>query len=149
MSSDATSQALRPCIQIISTESLGYAELDPKQALSSNPHLLRKVLPVLALIEARWPKVQSPKYIQAMHGDMAGFFEIRIQLSRENHRIFFRPLTIDSQTLVIIAATSKLRRSGLAASTYEQVRLIWKSFLKHPEKSALLETISIDLDPGL
>lgn len=149
MSSDATFKAVQPRIQVITTESLGFVDLDPKRALGANPQLLRKVLPVLGLIQARWPKVQSPKYIQAMHGEMAGFFEIRIQLAKENHRIFFRPLMIDSQTLVIIAATSKLRKSGLAASTYEQVRLIWKSFLEHPEKSALLETISIALDPGL
>ncbi len=142
-------QSVRPRIQIIAAESLGFTELDPKRALSSNPHLLRKLLPVLALIEARWPNVQSQKYIQAMHGDMAGYFEIRIQLSRENHRIFFRPVMLESQTLVIIAATSKLRKSGLAASTYEQVRSIWGSFLRHPEKSAVLEGISIGLDQGL
>lgn len=140
---------VKPSICALLTSELGFEDLEVTKVLTADAQLLRKVLPILVLLQERWPRVQSPKYIQALHGEMVGYFEIRVQIGKANHRIFFRSYELETRTLVLIAATSKIRRTGLAASTYDAVRQIWSAFLEAPEQASLLEKISLDRALGL
>lgn len=130
------------------SELVGYAGVDVTRYLIESPPVLRKLLPILDLVQSRWPNVQAPKQIQAMHGDMSGFWEIRIQIGKVNHRVFFRSYQLESEALILIAAASKIRRSGLISSTYEQVRRAWRVFELHQYPNSLLERIVPLDDPG-
>lgn len=69
---------------------------------------------------------------QAMHGDMAGFFEIRVQGAGRNHRLFCvlerDAADLGGSSIVCISGLSKPPRSAATASDYAKARRLREEF---------------------
>lgn len=71
---------------------------------------------------------------EAMHGDMAGYYEVRVQGGDKNHRLFC-VLARDADDLggpsiVCIDGLSKPRRTAASARDYARVRRLGAEFQK-------------------
>ncbi len=123
---------------VLDAVALGFPKHDVGLFLARNPSFLSKYWKVTNLLTASWPAVEFPQYFQAMHGEMAGFFEIRLQNGKFNARFFARVVRSDSEFLLVIAAASKPRRTGFPPMVYGTVRRAYSEFLSHPNQSSLL-----------
>lgn len=129
-------------IGVLDAYALGYPDLDLNSALEANPRLQAKLLPILLAIQSDWPHVRMPKQFQAMHGDMAGFFEIRVQDGRENFRVFLKPIQLKEEFLLLLASGTKSRRTGFPSSFYSTVRVLAGQFAASQNPLSLFEEIT-------
>jgi len=129
-------------IGILDAFAMGYPDLDITSVLLANPRLQSKLESLLIAIRSEWPHVRMPKQFQAMHGDMSGYFEIRMQDGKSNFRIFLKPISIDGEFLLLIASGTKSRRAGFRSSTYSNVRLLMENFEAAPNPHSLFEEIT-------
>lgn len=129
-------------IGVLDAYALGYPDLDLNSALEANPRLHVKLLPILVAIQSEWPHVRMPQQFQAMHGDMAGFFEIRMQDGRENFRVFLKPVQLKEDFLLLLASGTKSRRTGFPSSFYSTVRALAGEFAASEHPLALFEEIT-------
>lgn len=71
---------------------------------------------------------------QAMHGDMAGFFEIRVRGAGKNHRLFCvlerNADDLGGPSIVCIAGLSKLPRTAAARRDYARARGLGEEFAR-------------------
>lgn len=72
---------------------------------------------------------------EAMHGDMAGYFEVRVQGGGLNHRLFCF-LERDAEglggsSIVCLGGLSKPRRAAADPRDYATIRRFGDEFLKH------------------
>jgi len=117
---------------------LSYPEFDVSKILLSNPTLLEKFISFAEFLRSEWPHARAPKLLQAMHGEMAGFFEIRIQVAKKNYRFFMRPEPQSRAVLIVCAAAAKPRRTGFPRSLYSDVQALWSAFLATEDREQLL-----------
>lgn len=72
---------------------------------------------------------------EAMHGDMAGFYEIRVQGDARNHRMFCildrNADDLGGPSIVCIGGLSKDRRSAADPREYKKVRRYGDEFRRH------------------
>jgi hypothetical protein len=80
-------------------------------------------------------------YWEAMHGDMAGWFEVRIDgpkpgggRGRHHYRLFclldYDAEGVDKPLLVVITGMDKAHRTVLSASDYTAIRLLGQEYHK-------------------
>ncbi len=117
---------------------LSYPDFDVSRILLTDPKLLEKFLYFTEFLRSEWPHAQAPKLLQAMHGDMAGFFEIRIQVAKSNYRFFMRPEPESRAVLIVFAGAAKPRRTGFPRSLYSNVQELWSAFLSTEDREKLL-----------
>lgn len=129
-------------VGVLDASALGYPELDVSSALEANPKLQSKLLPILIAIQSEWPHVRMPKQFQAMHGDMAGFFEIRMQDGQENFRVFLKPVQLKEEFLLLLASGTNSRRTGFPSSFYSTVRELEGQFAASQNPLSLFEDIT-------
>lgn len=128
-------------VAVLDAASLGFPNSDVRSFLFQNPYLLEKYWKVSNLLAAAWPSVNFPNYFQAMHGDMSGFFEIRLQHGKANARFFAKVIAGDGEFILVITAASKQRRSGFSPLVYSTARRVYAEFLEHPNPSSLLRDL--------
>lgn len=72
---------------------------------------------------------------EAMHGDMAGFYEIRVRGDRRNHRLFCildrNADDLGGPSIVCIAGLSKDRRTAADPRDYKEVKRYGDEFRLH------------------
>lgn len=129
-------------IGVLDASALGHPELDVSSALEANPKLQSKLLPILIAIQSEWPHVRMPKQFQAMHGEMAGFFEIRMQDGQENFRVFLKPVQLKEDFLLLLASGTKSRRTGFPSLFYSSVRALAEEFAASQNQLSLFEEIT-------
>jgi hypothetical protein len=128
-------------VVVLDAAALGFPKHDVGLFLASNHSLLSKYWSVTNLLAASWPAIEFPQYFQAMHGDMSGFFEIRLQSGKTNARFFAKVVSNDSEFLLVITAATKRRREGFSPMVYATARLAYSEFLAHPNQSLLLRDL--------
>lgn len=128
-------------VVVLDAAALGFPNSDVRSFLFQNPYLLEKYWKVSNLLAASWPSVNFPNYFQAMHGDMSGFFEIRLQHGKTNARFFAKVVAGDGEFILVVTAASKQRRSGFSPLVYLIARRVYAEFLEHPNPSSLLRDL--------
>lgn len=128
----------RPRIFILQGSDLAYPHVDAPSILVSNRTLLEKFLSSVEFLRSEWPNARAPKLFQAMHGEMAGFFEIRLQVARINYRFFIRTAPQSRARLVVCAGAAKPRRTGFPSALYSDVRELWEVFLSREDREQFL-----------
>ena len=138
------------CIRvgILDAFAMGYPDLDITSMLATNPKLQIMLEYLLIAIRSEWPKVRMPKQFQAMHGDMSGFFEIRMQDGKKNFRIFLKPVKLNGEYLLLIASGTKPRRAEFPSSLYLRVRALAAEFEASLNPLSLFEEIAEYRHPG-
>ena len=70
-----------------------------------------------------------------MHGDMAGFYEARVQGDGRNHRLFCLlirdAVDLGGSSIVCLGGLSKPRRQAAEARDYARIRLYREEFKRH------------------
>ena len=98
---------------------------------------------VLTAVAAAPPKrFSGGGYWEAMHGDMTGWFEVRVNGPRRTHYRLFCLLDYEAEgmgkpLLVIIDGRSKLVRTELSAADYEEVRSLGQEYWKRNPRSLI------------
>lgn len=123
-------------IGVLDASALGHPELDVSSALEA------KLLPILIAIQSEWPHVRMPKQFQAVHGEMAGFFEIRMQDGQENFRVFLKPVQLKEDFFLLLASGTKSRRTGFPSLFYSSVRALAEEFAASQNQLSLFEEIT-------
>jgi hypothetical protein len=71
---------------------------------------------------------------EAMHGDMAGFYEVRVQHGGLNHRVFCvlerDAVDLGGSSIVCLGGLSKPRRAAAQPRDYRQIRRYGAEFAK-------------------
>lgn len=126
-----------------------HAEDDPQQ-ISPGRAFLREVCPtnvratmraVLAAVAAAPPKrFAGGGYWEAMRGDMAGWYEVRVDGPRRHHyRLFclldYEAEGVEKPLLVVVAGLDKPFRTVLSAGDYQAVRDLGAEYLKRNPRS--------------
>jgi Txe/YoeB family toxin of Txe-Axe toxin-antitoxin module len=89
-----------------------------------------------AVSEAPPPAFSGGGKWEAMHGDMAGLYEVRVRAGRTNHRLFCL-LARDEQerlggpSIVCLGGLSKPARSAARRRDYEQIKQYADEFARH------------------
>ncbi len=88
-----------------------------------------------AVAEAPPPAFSGGGKWQAMHGDMAGIYEIRVQGGGRNHRLFCllerKADDLGGPSIVCIAGLSKPRRQAAKPRDYRRIRQLVEEFRTH------------------
>lgn len=123
---------------------------DPEQAvpgrafLSACPDKVRQtMLAVLkAVADAPPPAFSGGGMWEAMHGDMAGFYEVRVDGPKRRHfRLFCvlerdgESLGLDGPSIVIITSKDKALRTKLSKSDYRSVRQLGSEYAARTPRS--------------
>ena len=81
---------------------------------------------LVAVASAPPPAFSGGGKWEAMHGDMAGFFEIRVQGGRMNHRLFCilerDANDLGGPSIICIDGLSKMRRTAAQPKDYRRVK---------------------------
>ncbi len=87
-----------------------------------------------AVAEAPPPAFSGGGKWEAMHDDMAGFYEVRIQGGGMNHRLFCilerDAVDLGGSSIVVIDGLSKPKRSAADPKDYRRARKIRDEFLR-------------------
>ncbi len=111
-------------------------------ALNSWPSLVRaKARAVLAAVAAAPPhRFSGGGYWEAMKGQMAGWFEVRIDGSKRHHyRLFclldYEALGVDKPLLVVIDGRDKPFKSTISAGEYSKVKALGAEYFSRNPRS--------------
>jgi Txe/YoeB family toxin of Txe-Axe toxin-antitoxin module len=125
---------------------------DPAQAVPARDFLLacpEKVRAMMlavvnAVAEAPPPQFSGGGKWEAMHGDMAGYYEIRVDGPKRHHYRLFCLLERDGASvglgrpsLVLICGKDKPFRTVLSARDYAEVRRLGSEYLARRPRSVL------------
>lgn len=108
---------------ILDAESLGFMREDTIRVLENSPTSIS--IRFFAIVEAvcdQWPRFSGGGYWEAMHGDMSGYYEIRIRNQTLNYRFFCRS---ERGLLLIICCLRKRVGSTFKPDEYERVKGIF------------------------
>ena len=87
-----------------------------------------------AVAEAPPPSFSGGGKWEAMHGDMAGFYEVRVQAGGRNHRLFCvlerDGVDLGGSSIICLGGLSKPQRSAARAKDYEQIKQCGREFTK-------------------
>ncbi len=85
-----------------------------------------------AVAEAPPPAFSGGGKWQAMHGDMAGFYEIRLRGAGQNHRLFCflerDAKDLGGSSIICIGGLSKPPRSAATRRDYERIKKLGDEF---------------------
>ena len=88
-----------------------------------------------AVAEAPPPSFAGGGKWEAMHGDMAGFYEVRVQGDGRNHRLFCLlirdAVDLGGSSIVCLGGLSKPRRQAAEARDYARIRSYRGEFERH------------------
>ncbi|TMQ16844.1 MAG: hypothetical protein E6J90_23180 [Deltaproteobacteria bacterium] len=97
---------------------------------------------VKAVADAPPPAFSGRGKWEAMHGDMNGFYEVRVDGPKRHHYRLFCVLEregakvgLGGPSLVVIAGKDKPFRTVLAAADYAEVRDLGREYLSHIPRS--------------
>ncbi|TMQ10424.1 MAG: hypothetical protein E6J91_26620 [Deltaproteobacteria bacterium] len=97
---------------------------------------------VKAVADAPPPAISGRWKREAMHGDMNGFYEVRVDGPKRHHYRLFCVLEregakvgLGGPSLVVIAGKDKPFRTVLAAADYAEVRHLGREYLSHIPRS--------------
>ncbi len=93
-----------------------------------------------AVAEAPPKRFAGGGYWEAMHGEMTGWFELRIDgPGRTHYRLFclldYEAIGVDRPLLVVIDGRVKVFRSTLSAADYEAVRQLGEEYRSRNPRS--------------
>jgi hypothetical protein len=123
---------------------------DPNEAVPAREFLLacpEKVRAMMmavvnAVADAPPPQFSGGGKWEAMHGDMAGFYEVRVDgPSRHHYRLFCllerdgRPVGLGGPSLVLICGKDKPFRTVLSSQDYADVRRLRSEYLARTPRS--------------
>jgi hypothetical protein len=118
-----------------------HADDDPSRAVPAidffdalSPKLVAEVQAVLdAVADAPPPSFSGGGKWEAMHGDMSGFFEVRVRGDGKNHRVFCvlerDAPDLGGSSIVVIDGLSKPKRSAAKPKDYRralEMRAEWE-----------------------
>jgi hypothetical protein len=101
---------------------------------------------VKAVADAPPPTFSGGAYWEAMHGEMAGFYEVRVDgKSREHYRLFCileskgaeADLGLGAPAVVLISGKQKRFRTKLSTTEYESVRQLGSEYRSRKPRSVL------------
>ena len=88
-----------------------------------------------AVAEAPPPSFAGGGKWEAMHGDMAGFYEVRVQGTGQNHRLFCLlardAADLGGSSIVCLDGLSKPRREAAKPRDYARIRSYRGEFERH------------------
>ncbi len=88
-----------------------------------------------AVAEAPPPSFAGGEKWEAKHGDMAGFYEVRVQGHGRNHRLFCLLIRdaadLEGSPIVCLGGLSKPRRQPAEARDYARIRSYRQEFERH------------------
>ena len=88
-----------------------------------------------AVAEAPPPSFAGGGKWEAMHGDMAGFYEVRVQGGGQNHRLLCLLIRdaddLGGPSIVCLGGLSKARRRPAGRRDYERIRSYRAEFQRH------------------
>lgn len=88
-----------------------------------------------AVAEAPPPAFSGGGKWEAMHGDMAGFFEVRVQGGRMNHRLLCLLVRdaddLGGPSIICLGGLSKLRREKADPRDYRRIKRYREEFERH------------------
>jgi Txe/YoeB family toxin of Txe-Axe toxin-antitoxin module len=89
-----------------------------------------------AVSEAPPPAFSGGGKWEAMHGDMAGFYEVRVSSRGTNHRLFClllreAPKHLGGPCIICVDGISKPARSAARQQDYQRIRLYADEFARH------------------
>ena len=111
-------------VALLDTRSLGYPKLGPMNLLGVDDALAARFAALANAVYQAWPKFKGGGLWQAMHGEMQGFFEIRISKCKTNYRFICHPIQRGEQLLIVVAGAAKHRQTGLPESFYQDVKTV-------------------------
>lgn len=126
-----------------------HAEDDPsedvpgRRFLASCPPKVEATMRAVAAAVAAAPphRFSGGGYWEVMHGQMAGFYEIRVDGPRRTHYRLFCLLDNDAQgrgpLLVILCGESKRFRSSLSDGAYRRVQALGEEYAARNPRSIL------------
>jgi hypothetical protein len=99
------------------------------------PQVVAEIHAVLdAVAVAPPPSFSGGGKWEAMHGDMAGFYEVRVQHGGFNHRVFCvlerDAADLGGSSIVCLGGLSKTRRSAAHPRDYRRIRQYGAEFAK-------------------
>ncbi len=72
---------------------------------------------------------------EAMHGEMSGFYEVRVQCAGENHRLFCKlergADDLGGPSIICVGGISKPRRSAARPRDFREIRQYAAEFARH------------------
>ncbi len=112
---------------------------------SCPPNIQAQFLAVVkAVADAPPPSFSGGGYWEAMHGDMGGFYEVRIDgKSREHYRLFCileskgAELGLGGAAIVLITGKQKPFRTKLSTADYASVKLLGSEYRSRTPRSVL------------
>jgi hypothetical protein len=98
-----------------------------------------------AVADAPPPAYSGGGYWEAMHGEMAGYYEIRVdgQPNRTHYRLFClldrdgKKVGLDGPSIVVIAGNKKPFRAVFSDEDYEEVRKLGREFRSRIPRSVV------------
>jgi hypothetical protein len=115
-----------------------------RRFLSGCPTKVRaKIVAVLAAVAAAPPKrFAGDGYWEAMHGEMTGWFEVRVDGPQRNHYRLFCLLDYEAQgygkpLLVVVDGRYKAFRTTLSDDDYAQIRALGKEYRARNPRSVI------------
>jgi len=103
-----------------------------------------KMRAVLVAVAAAPPKrFAGGGYWEAMHGDMSGWFEVRVDgpPKRTHYRLFclldYQAQGVDKPLLVVIDGRAKAFRTTLDDREYQAVRALGSEYLSHQPRAVM------------
>lgn len=106
----------------------GTVECPTVAFLSSVPPKVRSEIQAVldAVAASPPPSFSGGGKWEAMHGDMAGFYEVRVQGGGQNHRLFCilerEALDLGGPSIVAIGGLSKPKRSAADPRDYRRIK---------------------------
>lgn len=117
-------------------------QIPGRDALNSWPAGIRaKARAVISAVAAAPPmRFAGGGYWEAMKGDMAGWFEIRINGPQRHHyrlycKLDYAALGIDKPLLVIIDGRDKPFRASLSPQEYNKIQILGNEYLRRNPRS--------------
>jgi hypothetical protein len=110
---------------------------------SCPPKVRATMFSVLAAVAAAPPKrFSGGGYWEAMHDDMTGWFEIRVDGPKRHHyrlfcRLDYEAAEVDKPLLVVIDGRSKPFRTTLSDAEYAEVRSYGDEYFKRNPRSVI------------
>ncbi len=88
-----------------------------------------------AVAEAPPPAFSGGGKWEAMHGDMAGFYEVRVQGDGQNHRLFCllvrEAVDLGGSSIICLGGLSKPRREAADPKDYRRIKAYRREFERH------------------
>ncbi len=105
---------------ILDAESLGFEREDTLRVLENSPaNVSIRFFAIVDAVCDQWPTFSGGGYWEAMHGEMSGYYEIRIRNQTLNYRFFCRS---EGSLLLIVCCLRKRVGTAFKPGDYAKVK---------------------------